>query len=81
MKVGFYPKLAASGIRKNKRMFIPFILTCTGMVMMFYIIMFLAVSNVLDSLIGAETLRQIFALGSWVIAVLLRSFCFTPIPF
>ena len=76
MKVGFYPKLAASGIRKNKRMFIPFILTCTGMVMMFYIIMFLAVSNVLDSLIGAETLRQIFALGSWVIAVFAAIFLF-----
>ena len=76
MKVGFYPKLAASGIRKNKRMFIPFILTCTGMVMMFYIIMFLAVSNVLDSLIGAETLRQIFSLGSWVIAVFAAIFLF-----
>jgi len=57
-------------------MFIPFILPCPGMVMMFYIIMFLAVSNVLDSLIGAETLRQIFALGSWVIAVFAAIFLF-----
>ncbi len=76
MKIGFYPRLAASGIRKNKRMFTPFILTCTGMVMMFYIIMYLTVSNVLDSLVGAATLRQMFALGSWVIAVFAAIFLF-----
>lgn len=76
MKVGFYPKLAASDIRKNKRMFIPFILTCIGMVMMFYIIMYLAVSDILDMLVGAETLRSILALGSWVIAVFAAIFLF-----
>lgn len=76
MKLGFYPKLAASDIRKNKRMFIPFILTCIGMVMMFYIIMYLAVSDILDMLVGAETLRSILALGSWVIAVFAAIFLF-----
>lgn len=76
MKIGFYPKLAAIGIRKNKRMFIPFILTCTGMVMMFYIIMFLSVSDVISALTCADTLRQIFALGSWVIAVFSAIFLF-----
>lgn len=76
MKLGFYPKLAAIGIRKNKRMFTPFILTCTGMVMMFYIIMYLAVSDILDPLVGAQTLRSIFALGSWVIAIFAAIFLF-----
>lgn len=76
MKVGFYPKLAAGSIRKNKRMFTPFILTCTGMVMMFYIIMYLAASDVLAPLIGAETLRSVFALGSWVIAIFAAIFLF-----
>lgn len=76
MKFGFYPRLAAIGIRKNKRMFTPFILTCTGMVMMFYIIMYLAASDVLDSLTGARTLRDLFALGSWVIAIFAAIFLF-----
>ena len=76
MKIGFYPRLAASGIRKNKRMCTPFILTCTGMMMMFYIIMYLTASDVLDSLVGAATLRQMFALGSWVIAVFAAVFLF-----
>jgi len=76
MKVGFYPKLAASGIRKNKRMFTPFILTCIGMVMMFYIIVYLAVSDILDPLNGSATLREVFLLGSRVIAVFAAFFLF-----
>ncbi len=69
MKLGFYPRLAVIGIRKNKQMYLPYILTCIGMVTMFYIIMFLALSDSLDSVPGSETLHQIFALGSWVIVV------------
>ncbi len=76
MKIGFYPKLAASGIRKNRRLFTPFILTCTGMVMMFYIIIYLAASDALSEVVGGETLRSIFALGSWVIAVFSVIFLF-----
>ena len=76
MRIGFYPKLAASSILKNKRMFVPYIFTCVGMVMMFYIIIFLAVSDALSPLIGVETIRQIFALGSWVIAIFAGIFLF-----
>ena len=36
MKAGFYPQLAVDGIRKNKRLYVPYLLTCAGMVMMFY---------------------------------------------
>ena len=45
MKTGFYPKLAFDGIRKNRRMYVPFICTCIGMVMMFYIISYLHYSD------------------------------------
>ena len=76
MKIGFYPRLAAGGIRKNKRMFVPYILTCIGMVMMFYIIMFLAVSDTVSQLNGGATIREIFALGSWVIGIFAGIFLF-----
>ncbi len=76
MKIGFYPRLAADGIRKNRRTFLPFILTCAGMVMMFYIIMYLASGDILSSTFGAETMQQIFALGSWVIMVFSGIFLF-----
>ncbi len=76
MKAQLYPRLAVRGIKNNKRVFVPFILTCAGMVMMFYIIVYLAVSPALDGIIGAETLKQMFALGSWVIAVFSAVFLF-----
>ena len=38
MKKGFYPHLAFDGIRKNKRLYLPYILTQIGMIMMFYIV-------------------------------------------
>ena len=50
MKIGFYPKLALDGIRKNKRLYLPFILTCIGMVMMTYIIFFLQSSTYISQM-------------------------------
>ncbi len=76
MKLGFYPRLAATGIRKNRRVFLPFILACSGMVMMFYIILYLAVSETIRSLIGGGTIQAILGMGSWVIAVFAAIFLF-----
>ena len=50
MKVGFYPKLAVMGILKNRRLYVPYILTCIGMVMMQYIITFLSLSPIIGSM-------------------------------
>ena len=41
MKTALYPRLAWDGLRKNKRLFLPYLLTCVCMVMMFYILSFL----------------------------------------
>ena len=43
MKAGLYPHLAMTGIKKNRRFYLPFIFTCAGMIMMSYIIEFLSV--------------------------------------
>lgn len=76
MKMSFYPKLAVSSILKNKRMFVPYIFTCIGMIMMFYIVMFLGVSDILNNLRGEETIRIVLSLGSQVIAVFSGIFLF-----
>lgn len=52
MKNGFYPKLAFSSMRKNKSFYLPYILTCVGMVMMEYIINFLSVTPVFSNMPG-----------------------------
>lgn len=64
-----YPKLAWDGIKKNKRLYVPFILTCAGMVMMFYIIFHLASLNALGDMGGGTTIKTVLSFGVWVIAI------------
>lgn len=76
MKLGFYPKLAMDGIRKNRRMYVPYLLTCAGMAAMFYILAFLCDSPAMQSLPGAESLGIMLRLGTGVIAVFACIFLF-----
>lgn len=77
MKIGFYSRLAADGIRKNKRLYIPYILTSIGIVMMFYIISFLSTHKLLDVMKrGGRTMKEILHLGWWVIGIFAVLFLF-----
>lgn len=76
MKMTFYPKMAWMGIRKNSRMYVPYLLTCAGMIAMYYIMAFLAFSNVLLKVEGGEILNSIMGLGSIVIGVFALIFLF-----
>ena len=76
MKFGLYPRLALAGIRKNKRLYIPYLLTCTGMAMMYYIIIFLQHNEMLDGMRGGTTASTILALGGWVVAIFACIFLF-----
>lgn len=42
MKLGFYPRLAWSGMKNNRRLFVPYILAAAGTVAVFYIMFYLA---------------------------------------
>lgn len=76
MKKGFYLKLAFDGIRKNKKMYLPYILTSIGMVMMYYIIIFLQFSQNIKDAVRSSTVSDILGLGSWVIAIFSCIFLF-----
>lgn len=76
MKKGFYPKLAFQGIKKNGKIYIPYILTCIGMVMMYYIISFLSYSKSVDSMKGGRAIQDILSYGTGVIAVFTVIFLF-----
>jgi len=70
MKTLFYPKLAWDGIRKNKRMVFPYILTCVCMISMFYILAFLSSPETTALLPrGGETAGVTMVLGVIVIAI------------
>ena len=76
MKAGFYPKMAVSGMRKNGRLYVPYIAACILMVAIYYIMHLLGFSDMLEGFSGAGTARDILKLGSAVIAVFGTIFLF-----
>lgn len=76
MRAGFYPKLAWEGIRKNKRLYFPYMLTGSVMVMMYYILSFLIESPTLSQMPGGSVLMSVLPLGCVVIAVFSLLFLF-----
>lgn len=76
MKKGIYSRLALTGIKKNKKLYIPYILTCICMVMMFYIITFLSSSDMMMNYPGGETMRGILGFGVYVIGFFAVIFLF-----
>jgi len=76
MRFAFYPKLAFDGMKKNSRLYVPYLLTGAGMVAMFYILYFLSRCAALDALRGAEFLRMTLELGTWVVAAFSMLFLF-----
>lgn len=69
MKKSLYPRLAIIGMKKNKRLYIPYLITCIGMVMMFYIIHSLSYSPVVKGIHGGTNLQMTLSLGKFVVAV------------
>lgn len=76
MRKGFYARLAWTGIRKNGRLYVPYILTSIGMVMMFYIISFLNTSVTIGKITGGDMMQSIMSLGCGVIGFFALLFLF-----
>ena len=71
-----YARLAWTGMRKNRRLYLPYLLSCAGMVLMFYILMGLSGSPVLGHMSGGTSSTIILRLGTVVIAVFALIFLF-----
>lgn len=76
MKAVFYWKLAISGIYKNRKIYFPYILSCIGMIMMEYIIIFLTTDESVANLPGGGTMQMFLGLGIGIIAVFSLFFLF-----
>ena len=76
MSGSFYPRLARTGMQKNRRLQRPFLLTCIGTAAMFYILGALSDSALLPEMRGGRTLRIILMLGVWVIGIFSAIFLF-----
>ena len=78
MKTGLYARLAWTGMVKNRRLYLPYLLSCTGMVLMFYILLGLSGSPMLAHMSGGSSaiILRILRLGTVVIAVFSLLFLF-----
>lgn len=76
MKIGFYEKLAFTGIKKNKKLYTPYILTCIGMVMMTYIISFLSSSETIKNMRGGSEIQGFLGMGFGIMGVFSLIFLF-----
>ena len=77
MKGGLYLRLAWDGLRKNRQLSWPYLLTCVGMVAMHYILAFLASPTALEKLPqGRQTIETMMALGCLVVLLFSLIFLF-----
>ena len=76
MSMSFYPKLAFNGICKNKKLYLPYILTCICLIMMHYIISFLSEAPALKQMFGGDTVAIILNMGSQIVAIFSGLFLF-----
>ena len=76
MKLGLYPKIAADGIRKNGRLYVPYIATSILMIAVYYIMHVLGFSDMIKNIMGATTARTMLQLGTRIMAIFGAIFLF-----
>lgn len=72
----FYPKLAWTNLKKNRKTYIPYILTCIGTIAMFYMMVFITGNQGLEEIPGVEVLQLLLTLGSYIIGIFSVIFLF-----
>lgn len=75
-KILLYPRLAAGGIKRNRQTYLPYILTCSGMIMMYYIVSFLSKNSMIADMRGGEVMQEMLTLGCGVMIAFSAVFLF-----
>jgi len=71
-----YGRLAVNNIKKNAQAYIPYILTCIGIIAMFYNMAFLTTAKDLGSISGSSAIRNILSFGEAIIGIFSVIFLF-----
>ena len=69
MRNGIYSKLAWTNITKNRKIYLPYIVSAIGMVLMFYITLSLGTDDKVRQLAAGDATQIILRLGSIVIGI------------
>ncbi len=76
MKRGFYWKLAFQNLKNNRRVYVPFLLSSIGIIMMFYIMQSISMSIDAQALYGGQSITTMMNLGAIVIGIFAVLFLF-----
>lgn len=76
MNSGLYRRLAFDGIRKNKRLYIPYTLSIVVMVAISFILSYITNSPVMESMGGGSTMKVFMGLGQFVMVIFSVLFLF-----
>ena len=69
MSTGLFTRLAVDGIKKNKKLYIPYIISLAGMVAISYVVYYLVESPAISRMRGAAVLYAIMGMGKLVMVV------------
>ena len=69
MSQHIYKRLAIDGIKKNKKLYKPYLLTCILMIGIFYIVAVLAKSPMIAGMSGGGNMQIMFGFGKYVIGI------------
>lgn len=76
MRNSFYPKMAVTNIRKNARMYVPYMLTCICTIIMYLVMSAISGNPGIDEMRGSDSLRMVLQLGQSIIAIFAVIFLF-----
>lgn len=76
MKKRLYPRLAWQGIRKNGKIYFPYLAACIFVVMVYYLIGFLSSDPVIREMEGGAQMQIILSLGTGVMGIFSVIFLF-----
>ena len=69
MSAGLFTRLAVDGIKKNKKLYVPYIISLAGMVAISYVVYYLVESPAISRMRGAAVLYAIMGMGKLVMVV------------
>lgn len=76
MSRGFYSKLAVNGLKKNSRIFLPYILACIGTIGIFQVFTGIALNPYLDSVTGGYYISVVLSPGIGIVGIFSAIFLF-----
>ncbi|MBS6196726.1 MAG: ABC transporter permease [Clostridiales bacterium] len=76
MSRGYYRKLAVSGLKKNGRVFLPYVLACVGNIAIFQVFLAIAFNPGISTLFGSSEVSAILSAGSVIVGIFSVIFLF-----